>query len=101
MLRTLGYDVVSVLRSSEALELFRTQPNRFHLLITDQTMPGMTGMELAAEVLRIRQDTPIILCTGFSKENVREMAATIGIRKILSKPFILQELASSVRDALD
>lgn len=101
MLRTLGYEVVSVQRSSEALEIFRAQPNRFHLLITDQTMPDMTGMELAAEVLRVRPDIPIILCTGFSKENVREMAATIGIRKILSKPFIMQELASSVRDALD
>ncbi len=101
MLRTLGYDVVPVPRSLEALELFRTHPDRFQLLITDQTMPGMTGMELAAEVLRIRQDIPIILCTGFSNENAREKAATIGIRKILSKPFVLQELAASVREALD
>jgi two-component system, cell cycle sensor histidine kinase and response regulator CckA len=101
MLSTLGYEVVCLQRSFEALELFRTQPDRFHLIITDQTMPGMTGMELAAEVLRVRQDIPIILCTGFYDDNVKEMAATFGIRKILSKPFVLQELASSIRDVLD
>jgi CheY-like chemotaxis protein len=64
-------------------------------------MPDMTGMELAAEVLRIRRDIPIILCTGYTDERVRETASAIGIRRILSKPFVLQELAASVRDALD
>jgi len=101
MLIGIGYEVVSVQRSSEALDLFRLQPQRFHLIITDQTMPDMTGMELAAEVLRIRRDIPIILCTGYTDERVRETASAIGIRRILSNPFVLQELASSVRDALD
>ena len=101
MLHNLGYEVVSARQSSEALEIFRSRPDRFHLIITDQTMPGMTGMELATEVLQVKQDMPIILCTGFSNENVWETALTIGIRKILSKPFVLDELASSVRDILD
>ena len=101
MLRTLGYKVFSVQRSSEALELFQTQSDRFHLIITDLTMPGMNGMELAAGALQVRPDIPIILSTGFSDDTIREEAATIGIRKILSKPFVLQELASSVQDALD
>ena len=101
MLRTFGYRVFSVQQSSEALKLFQAQPDRFHLIITDLTMPGMTGMELAVRVLQIRPDIPIILSTGFSDDKVREEAAAIGIRKILSKPFVLQELASSVQEALD
>jgi len=101
ILGTLGYEVVSVPRSSDALELFRSQSDRFHLVITDQTMPGMTGMELAAELLRVRPDISIILCTGFSDEKVRETAATIGVRRIMSKPFALHELATTVREILD
>jgi PAS domain S-box-containing protein len=101
MLIGLGYEVVSVQRSPEALELFRLEPQRFHLIITDQTMPDMTGMELAAEVLRIRRNIPIILCTGYSDEKVRKTASAIGIQRILAKPFVLQELATSVRDALN
>jgi PAS domain S-box-containing protein len=101
MLHALGYEVISMQRGSEALALFRTQPDRFNLLITDQTMPGMIGMDLAAEVLRIKPGIPIILCTGFSDDTIRETAAAIGICRILSKPFILQELAASVRDVLD
>jgi PAS domain S-box-containing protein len=101
LLSTLGYEVVSAARSSEALELFRSQSDRFHLVITDQTMPGMTGMELAAELLRIKPDISIILCSGFSDEKVRETASTIGVRTIMSKPFSLQELAATVRGVLD
>ena len=101
MLGSLGYEVVCLQRSSDALKLFRTQPDRFHLIITDQTMPGMTGMELAVEALQLRQRIPIILCTGYSDDTIRKRAEAIGIQKILSKPFVLQELALSVRDVLD
>lgn len=101
MLRLLGYEVVAAKQSDEALALFRLQPERFHLVITDLTMPGLNGMELAAELLLIRPDIPILLCTGFSDERVREKASTIGIRKIMAKPFILQEFASSVREVLE
>jgi PAS domain S-box-containing protein len=101
MLGILGYEVVAAQQSSKALEIFRSQPDWFQLIITDQTMPGMTGMELTAEILRVKQDIPIILCTGYSNENIWETASNIGIRKILSKPFVVHELASSVRDVLD
>ena len=101
MLSSLGYTVVGVSGSVEALQIFRSQSSRFHLVITDQTMPGMTGIELSAELLRIRKDIPVILCTGYSDEKVREAARTIGIRKIIAKPFIMQELATVIREILD
>ncbi len=101
MLHALGYQVVPVQRSVDALEIFRSQPDSFHLVLTDQTMPRMTGMELAAELHKIRADIPIILCSGYSDENVSKKAWELGIRKILSKPFVMQELASSVREILD
>ena len=101
MLHSLGYQVVSFQRSVEALEMFRTKGDIFHLIITDQTMPDMTGIEFACELRRIRSDIPIILCTGFSDDNIGKMAAELGIDKILSKPFVMQELATIVREVLD
>ena len=74
MLKTLGYEVVSANGSLDALQLFQSQCDRFHLVITDLTMPEMTGMELAAELLRIRGDVPIILSTGFTSSEIREKA---------------------------
>jgi len=101
MLKALGYQVVTSQRSADALELFRSQPDFFQLIITDQTMPGMTGMELAGNLRRIKNDIPIILCTGYSDEDVAKKARSLGIRKILSKPFVLMELSSSIREILD
>lgn len=101
MLNNLGYEVVAVQHGSEAIKIFHSQPDRFQLVITDQTMPGMTGMRLAEEVLRVKPDIPIILSTGFSNKDVLIKALTIGISRILSKPFVLSELALSVREILD
>ncbi|MFH0785887.1 MAG: ATP-binding protein [Pseudomonadota bacterium] len=101
MLKYLGYEVVAAQTSLEALEIFRAQPDQFQLILTDLTMPGITGIELAAELLQIRRDVPIILCTGFSDEKIRAKALTIGIRKTMAKPFIFQELAALVREVLD
>ena len=101
MLSSLGYAVTGVAESTEALEIFRTHSNRFDLVITDQTMPGMTGMELSAELLRIRGDIPVILCTGYSDNKLREEAQAIGIREIISKPYIMRELGLAVREVLD
>lgn len=101
MLTTLGYQVVTAKRGAEALEIFRAHPERFQLMITDQTMPGMTGTELAAETLRIRKDLPIILCTGFANHGVHDTALDIGIRKVIAKPFVLQELAATIRSVLE
>ncbi|MBI5589746.1 MAG: PAS domain S-box protein [Deltaproteobacteria bacterium] len=101
MLKFLGYDVVAVNSSLEALRLLQLQPGRFHLVITDQTMPDMTGMELAAELLRIRPGLPILLCTGFASPGIWEKALAMGIRQVMNKPFVLQELARTVRSILD
>jgi len=101
MLEALGYEVVPVNRSLKALELFRTQPERFDLVITDLTMPGITGMELADELLSIRDDIPVILSTGFTSTELRLDAGAGSIRDVMTKPYSLQELAGTVRRVLD
>ena len=78
-LERLNYEVVVCLSSVEALEAFRAAPQRFDLIITDQTMPQMTGDALAQALRRIRSDIPIILCTGFSHTMDPESARTLGI----------------------
>lgn len=97
----LGYQVVSRYSSMDALEAFRAQPGKFDLVITDQTMPRMTGLQFARELIRIRPDIPIILCTGFSDMAAEEEARMIGIKKFIMKPVILRELSEVVREVLD
>ncbi|MBN1799403.1 MAG: PAS domain S-box protein [Spirochaetales bacterium] len=92
ILKRLGSHVQTTLSSLKALELFQTAPKDFDLVITDQTMPAMTGADLAVEMLRIRSDTPIILCTGFSEKITIEKAKTLGIREFLYKPFTKRDL---------
>jgi YesN/AraC family two-component response regulator len=87
--------------SVEALELFRTQPNRFDIVITDYTMPHMTGVDLAKEMLRIRPDIPVILCTGFSERITEEKAREMGIRAFAMKPLELHEISAIIRRVLD
>jgi len=99
--KKLGYQVVSRYSSMDALEAFRAQPGKFDLVITDQTMPRMTGLQLARELIGIRPDIPIILCTGFSDLAAEEEARMIGIKKFIMKPVILRELSEVVRDVLD
>ncbi|MCD6334697.1 MAG: response regulator [Candidatus Latescibacteria bacterium] len=101
MLESLGYDVVALTNNLEALETFRAQPDRFDLVITDQTMPHKTGAELARELLRIRPDIPIILCTGFSEIITEKQAEATGIRRFLMKPILRREMAQTIRDLLD
>ncbi|MBW2035711.1 MAG: response regulator, partial [Deltaproteobacteria bacterium] len=96
----LGYDVVVRTSSIEALELFRTKPDEFDLVITDMTMPNMTGDKLAKELMQIRPDIPIILCTGFSKRITEEKAKEIGIKAFVMKPLVMRDLANTVRKAL-
>lgn len=100
-LEHLGYKVTIRTCSVEALELLRAQPEKFDLLITDQTMPQMTGIDLARKVLGFRADLPIILCTGFSGLLTREKIRAIGIRELIMKPFVVRELAGAIRRALD
>lgn len=101
MLESLGYEVTSRSSSIEALEAFRSNPNRFDLLITDQTMPKMTGEKLAHEIIKLRLDIPIILCTGFSATITEERAEVLGIRAFLFKPILKNDLAKTVREVLD
>ena len=101
ILKRLGYRVTTRTSSIEALELFRTKPGRFDLVVTDQTMPNMTGAELAVELLRIRPDIPIILCTGFSHLINSEKARSLGIRELVMKPVVGTELGQTVRRVLD
>ncbi len=87
--------------SLEALEKFRTQPDAFDLVITDQSMPGMTGIQLAEKLMHIRPDIPIILCTGFSEAVDGKEAKAMGIREFMMKPFSARQLAETIRRVLD
>ena len=101
MLERLGYEVVTKRSSIEALELFRAEPDRFDLVITDMTMPHMTGDKLAQKLIKIRPDIPIILCTGHSKQISEEKAKDMGIRAFVMKPILGRTIAEAVRKALD
>jgi len=100
-LERLGYKVIPRTDPSEALEFFRTHPDQIDLVITDMTMPHMTGDKLAREMLKIRPDTPIILCTGYSERMSEDRALEIGIRKYIEKPIEMKKLARTVREVLD
>jgi PAS domain S-box-containing protein len=100
MLEQLGYQVRTRTSSVEALELFRNQPDMFDLLITDVTMPNITGIELSKKILQIRPDLPIILCTGFSEMITKEKAKDIGIREFIMKPVLRSEIAAAIRRVL-
>lgn len=101
LLARLGYQVDIRSAGAEALELFKSQPDRYDLVITDMTMPGMMGDELAGELLKIRDDIPIILCTGFSQQITEKKARQMGIKAFLMKPLIMQDLAATIRKVLD
>ena len=101
MLHHLGYRVQAMTSSLEALETFREQPHSFDLVITDQTMPLMSGSELAKAILLIRPDIPIIICTGYSENINEEKAINMGINEFIMKPLAIQELAIKVREVLD
>jgi len=101
LLTSLGYDVTGRTSSLEALELFRVKPDRFDLVITDMTMPNMTGLDLASEMMSIRPDLPIILCTGFSEMISKEKATSIGIRQFIMKPVAIKSLAKTIRKVVD
>jgi two-component system cell cycle sensor histidine kinase/response regulator CckA len=100
-LEDLGYQVETRISSYDALEAFRNQPDKYDLIITDMTMPKMTGTKLAEEIKKIRPGIPIILCTGYSKGITTENATKMGINSILMKPLTLHELANTVRRVLE
>jgi len=99
-LERLGYRVTSLNSSTEALDLFRSNPDRFAIVITDMTMPGMTGDKLTSEIKAIRPDVPVIICTGFSERIDLDSSTKIGVEAFLMKPVTAEELSQSVRQAL-
>ena len=101
MIERLGYSVLATTSSVEALNLFREGPGEFDLVITDLTMPKMTGEQLAGELTRIRRDIPIIICTGYSNTLTEGKKTKPGIRAVVTKPLITHEIARTIRDVLD
>ncbi len=99
-LERLGYQVESTTSSLKALDLFRSKPDQFDLVITDLTMPKMTGDKLVKEILNIRPEMPIIICTGFNERMDGEKASAIGAAGFLAKPHEKSELAITVRKVL-
>jgi CheY-like chemotaxis protein len=100
MLERIGYGVTASADSSIALKVFTENPKGFDLIITDQTMPGMTGIALAKEILSIRKDIPIILYSGYSGAVSPEKAKEVGIREFVLKPVMKKEMAQTVRRVL-
>jgi CheY-like chemotaxis protein len=100
LLRRLGYEVETCSGSVEGLEKFRADPAKFDLVVTDQTMPKMTGTELVKELLRLRKDLPVIMTSGYSEKVDAERARALGARDFLLKPFSNAQLAEAVRLAL-
>jgi CheY-like chemotaxis protein len=101
ILKSLGYQVILKTSSVEASDLFAADPKRFDAVITDMSMPQLTGDKLARKILALRPDMPIIMCTGYSEHVSREDAARLGIREFLMKPYTMDQLAYAVRRAID
>lgn len=101
ILDQLGYSVTTRSNSIDALELFKSNPKTFDLVITDMTMPIMTGEQLAIELMKVRADIPVILCTGYSKKISEKSASKIGVAAFEYKPIVKAALAKTVRKVLD
>jgi CheY-like chemotaxis protein len=101
ILERLGYSVTTRTGSVKALELFRAKPDEFDLVITDMTMPDMTGDQLAAELMKIRPTLPIVICSGYSNRLSDQSAQKLGIKAFSHKPIVKADLAKTVRDVLD
>jgi PAS domain S-box-containing protein len=97
----LGYNVAGFRNSLQALEIFKTDPNGFDLIITDQTMPGMTGVQLAGEIRKLNAAIPIILCTGYSETVTKKTARAFGISRYLMKPVHREDLANAIHEVLE
>jgi len=101
MLTSLGYKVTTFNDSLKALKSFRQFPDQYDLIITDQTMPALTGIELVKEILSIRPGLPIILCTGFSKSVDKTQCEKAGVKSFCLKPLRKKEIAVKMREILD
>lgn len=100
-LSQLGYTVTATTSPTKALEMFSQAPEEYDIVITDQTMPGMTGMELARTMLAAKPDLPIVLMTGYSESVTSDIARQSGLAEYLMKPVVEEELAQTIRHVLD
>lgn len=100
-LEKLGYEVTAFTDSAEALNTFLADPHGFDLVITDQTMPKITGLKLSRQFLKVRPDIPVILCTGHSDSVTPEVIKRVGISLFIMKPLARNELALAIRKVLD
>jgi len=96
MLERLGYRVTARTNSIEAFELFRENPDGFDLVITDMTMPDLTGDILARKIIAIRPDIPIIVCTGYSERINPDIVKEIGIKELAMKPVVMKDIAQMI-----
>ena len=101
MLERQGYWITAVTSSPTALGIFKDRPDDFDLVITDMTMPKMTGADLTEKILKIRQNIPIIMITGFSEIMNEEKAKALGVREFVMKPLIKSEICKTIRQVLD
>lgn len=101
ILERLGYQLEARRSSIETSEAFRNHRDKFDLVITDMTMPQMTGEILAKELQQVRPDVPIVVCTGFSHRMDEEKARALGVRGFVMKPLVMGDVAESIRQVLD
>ncbi len=101
ILDKLGYQVTGVDSGEKALEVFNDDPTRFDVVLTDLSMPKMTGDKLAEKITKIRNEVPVILCTGYSDKMNEKQAKSLGIKKTLMKPLSMKVLAEAIREVLD
>jgi len=101
MVGRFGYDVDLRLDSEEALDIFKSDPEKYDLVITDQIMPNLSGEELVKEIRSIRPDMPTILCTGYSSQIDDLKAKSLGINAFVYKPIVRKDIAKLIRKVLD
>jgi CheY-like chemotaxis protein len=101
LFQKLGYTIKTAPGGDEALEIFNSAPDEFDLVITDQVMPGMSGLDLTREIKKIRPEMPVILCTGYSEIADPIKAKDLGVSEFLSKPVMTEDLAEAIRRVLD
>ena len=101
MLKRLGYKVDICNRSIDALKTIRRQPEKYHLVISDLTMPDMTGLILSERLQQIRPEFPTIIMTGFGESLQEDILHHYGVHEVTGKPIIIRELAGVIRKVLD
>ena len=100
MLEALGYEVTVFTNAADAFESFKRNPDHFDVLVTDQTMPGMTGEMLAQQVMTVRPKFPVILCSGFSYTMNEQKAGVMGLQAYLTKPVLMGDMARAIQAAM-